>query len=65
MSDELEQLSKTVMPFGKHKGKTFDEVPLTYLDWLVGQNLREPLKSKLEEYLAHPLIARELESEES
>ena len=24
------------LPFGKHKGQTFREVPMEYLDWLIG-----------------------------
>lgn len=27
-----------VMPFGKHQGKTFDELPPSYLLWLVDQD---------------------------
>jgi uncharacterized protein (DUF3820 family) len=25
-----------VIPFGKHKGKAFKDVPMEYLDWLIG-----------------------------
>lgn len=28
-----EELKKFAMPFGKHKGKPLEEVPLDYLDW--------------------------------
>ena len=60
----LFDLQSTVIPFGKHKGQTFDEVPLAYLDWLIGQEwLNNPLKGKLQEYLNHPTIQRTLEQE--
>lgn len=59
-----EDLSKTVMPFGKHKGKTFDEIPLSYLDWVLSlDNLHPRLEARLEAYLAIPPIQRALEKE--
>lgn len=58
----LDELSGTVLTFGKFRGRTFDDVPLPYLDWLNGQEwLRDPLKSKVSAYLNHPLIDRELD----
>ena len=64
MADRLTDLQNTKMPFGKHRGETFDEIPLGYLDWLMGNvELREPLKSRLKEYLTHPTIERELGNE--
>lgn len=58
----LDQLSATVLPFGKFKGKTFDQTDLHYLDWLIGQDfLRDPLKARLAAYLSHPTIKREVE----
>lgn len=30
------------MPFGKHKGKTFDQIPTDYLEWLVTLNTISP-----------------------
>lgn len=27
---------KTVFPFGKHKGKTLEEVPDSYMNWAIG-----------------------------
>lgn len=68
--DRLEFLSKQKMPFGKYgpnratgePAKTFDQVPLTYLDWLVGQEgLYPDFRLKLETYLKHPTIAKALE----
>lgn len=35
------------MPFGKHKGKFLWDVDTNYLDWLLGRELREPLKGQI------------------
>src|SRR3989304_3757079 len=32
--EPIARLAANTMPFGAHVGKTFDEVPLAYLDWL-------------------------------
>jgi hypothetical protein len=41
------------MPFGKHKGKSLQQVPKQYLDWLIGNgDLREPMKGFLEREVA-------------
>ena len=71
MMDRLEQLSGTKMfigkPDGKFYDKTFDDVDLKDLDWLNGQEWlpRKHLKiaKALIEYLNHPVIKKELESE--
>lgn len=52
----IARLGATVMPFGGHKGKTLDEVPLAYLDWLCRS--QEEFYRDLRAYLKHP----ELES---
>lgn len=53
-----------VLQFGKYKNISLGSVPLTYLDWLIGQKwLKDPAKSAIEEYLNDPVIQRELESE--
>jgi uncharacterized protein (DUF3820 family) len=26
------------MPFGKHKGESLEDIPVEYLDWLIGQD---------------------------
>jgi hypothetical protein len=36
------------MPFGKHKGTKISELPDDYLQWLLSLDLREPLKSAVE-----------------
>lgn len=53
------------LPFGKHKGKPLDEVPLNYLDWLAGRDLEEwkPLHEALHAYLGDPAIQRLLKEE--
>ena len=36
----------TTMPFGKHKGKPFDQLDLGYMEWLLANTeLRPPLKA--------------------
>jgi len=57
------------MPFGKHKGRTLDDIGssaegLSYLDWLIGQdNLREPLKTNLETFMADGGVQKDLNAE--
>ena len=49
-------LSKTIMPFGKYKGKMFEEIPRNYIAWLVEANVcREPLSKKVKDYLEQPI----------
>lgn len=38
----------TNMPFGKHKGEPIDELPDGYICWLLTIELREPLRSAVE-----------------
>jgi hypothetical protein len=41
-----DQADTQTMPFGKHKGESFSEIPTDYLEWLAKRdNLREPLRS--------------------
>ncbi len=61
--------AKTVlMPFGKHKGKTVDQIAetdqgLKYLDWLAGEEwVSGRIAQAVAIYLADPSIKRELES---
>ncbi len=55
----IARLGHTLMPFGEHKGKSFDFVPLSYLDWLCRS--QEEFYRALRSYLTHP----ELESRRS
>lgn len=56
-----------VIPFGKHKGKTIDQIAKTdeglrYLDWLAGQDIwNHQVRLALNEYLSDPLIKDELD----
>jgi hypothetical protein len=48
----IDWASRTVMPFGKYKGKTLDSIGrdvegLKYLDWLLGEIGRDPSKKEL------------------
>jgi len=52
-----------VMPWGKYKNVTLDNIPLKYLDWLVGETRQEPTKTIIAEYLADPVIKKELDRE--
>ena len=55
------------IPFGKHKGEPFHEIPLKYLDWLIGQDFMKDkfpnIKDIIEIYLSAPSIKKELEAE--
>lgn len=52
----IARLGAIEMPFGAHAGKTLDDVPLEYLDWLCRS--QEEFYKNLRAYLKHP----ELES---
>jgi uncharacterized protein (DUF3820 family) len=48
MSDE----NDPILPFGKHKGEHCSDVPVGYLDWLIGQDwLRPEMKEQIEAHL--------------
>jgi hypothetical protein len=36
------------MPFGKHKGTPLSELPIDYIWWLNGKDIRDPLRSALD-----------------
>lgn len=50
--------------FGRFEGRSLDRIPLTCLDWLIGNDWLEkkyPEDAKqINEYLSDPAIAREL-----
>jgi hypothetical protein len=52
----LERYGGTIMPFGQYQGKTFDECPIDYLDWLCG--VQEDFLKTLRAYLKHPSMKR-------
>jgi len=40
------------MPFGKHKGSLIEDVPLSYLEWLLSQDwLKDPMKTEINTFL--------------
>lgn len=59
------QVKKYQMPFGRFKGKSLEEVPLKYLDWLIGETALKtnmPTTYKhVAEYLEDPVIKMELD----
>lgn len=55
-----------VMPFGKFKGKTIDEIAsskdgLRWLDWAAGAISPGSAKTMIETYLDNPVIQREIQ----
>lgn len=42
----------TVMPFGKHKDQPLANIPSDYLEYMLGKDLRAPLKAGMERVLA-------------
>jgi uncharacterized protein (DUF3820 family) len=59
----FDEAKACLIPFGMHKGKTIDDVPLTYLDWLRGRSLTAYLGACIDVYLEDPAIKLELEKE--
>lgn len=62
----FKEAQQFVMPFGKYKRMTLDDIAKTdeglkYLDWLSGNDwLRDPALSAVKAYLADPDIGQEL-----
>src|SRR4051812_42288602 len=57
-------LAKMKVLFGRYRGRTFDETPLTFLDWLAGQDwFTGKAMVYVQTYLSHPAIQRQLEEE--
>jgi hypothetical protein len=63
----FEQAAATVMPFGRNRGRTLDEIAetddgLRYLDWVMGwDKLHGTIKVALQVYLLDQAIADEVE----
>lgn len=55
--DEKKRFERTEVPFGKHSGKQVKDVPLSYLEWIDGDEFRTDLRR----YLKHPDVWREQE----
>lgn len=56
---EVSRFARVTMPFGKHQGKAIDQVPLRYLDWLVGQPT-DGFVAAVSRYLANETIRQQL-----
>lgn len=39
------------MPFGKHKGIRFENIPVKYLDWMIDQDISADLKAAITNHL--------------
>jgi hypothetical protein len=48
------------MPFGRHRGKPIDQLPDGYIDWLLGLELRPPLRDWV---IEEATVREELEEE--
>ena len=48
---ELPDINEYKMPFGKHEGQLLKDVPRDYIEWLSGRELKEPLRSMVNEIL--------------
>lgn len=57
--DEIREFGRSAMPFGVHCGKRIDNVPIEYLDWLLG-DAAEFIR-KVRQYLNSPRIQSERE----
>ena len=51
----------TKMPFGKHKGLKLEDVPATYLLWLLDQMMEDDDKARLVVYIMENKSALESE----
>lgn len=49
--EEKTNIDEYKMPFGKHEGKLLKDIPKDYLEWLAGRELKEPLKTFVNELL--------------
>lgn len=62
----FKEASNNIIPFGKYKGKTLDQIAssdegLKYLDWLMGQtNLFGEFKESINIYMSDEIIKNEL-----
>lgn len=59
----IDDLGQTVMPFGKWKGKRFDDIDIEYLLWLERENVfkTEDHRDRLKAYMEHPRTMKEIE----
>jgi len=50
------------MPFGKYRGERLEDVPFAYLEWLTALDLREPLRTHVEEEFERRAYTQESKS---
>lgn len=52
MPEQNKLTDKSIMWFGKHRGKSLEQIPDDYFHWLYGQSNLDPrMKAYIEEYL--------------
>ena len=49
--EDKPDINEYKMPFGKHEGQLLKDVPRDYIEWLSGRELKEPLRSMVNEIL--------------
>jgi Putative quorum-sensing-regulated virulence factor len=47
----MDEAGETIFPFGKHKGERLRDIPIHYLDWALGIDLRDDLRAAVQAYL--------------
>ena len=50
------------MPFGKYRGKRLEDVPFEYLEWLTTLDLREPLRTHVDEEFERRAYSQETQN---
>jgi hypothetical protein len=58
--EQVREFRRGYMPFGEFEGQQLSEVPLRYLDWLVGENESEKFKALTARYLANEQVQEQL-----
>lgn len=57
--DDSREFGATLMPYGMHKNKPIDEIPMKYLEFLFSEKGSIGFAEKLNHYLASPRIQAE------
>lgn len=68
IDERFRELSNYFLPCGKYKNERLDCVPLSYIDWLAGQDDKENNEfsqavKKAREYISYDVILKGLEEE--
>ena len=60
----FQEAANFVMPYGEHKDKKLDDIPLRYLDWAYGEfEIGSEVQRHIEVYVTDPHIAKMIEDE--